>query len=472
MKIFIIECLANITKIYFFFKIFSYIGIIYGIPFLYIIFSLYRLFMKKVFGLEYLSFDKSLIGYCSRDQYNINLVMFFNGNFQSDLIKKTIEERLIYQIPKLHSRVLYTFFNYYWKEFPKNEAKKQIYFVQLNSKEDVEKYIEKHLNYRINTLKSFPFEIRIIEFKEKKEATGAIHFKFDHILSDGLGLLSLCFCLCDNYSPEIYPKILKVKYSYSFFREMIDLFLFPILSFYVLYIIITSSNEKTEYKPMYNYHHYGIARYKMSKWYSLDLMRKLRNKYKVSFNTCVVGILLKSQKDLLQNVNSLNIIIPCGHTTLPSSVKDVKLKNLAQGFMMCLPCINDFKALPNIQKIINSHIFNTSITSIPILIFKMLSEFLPAKILNIIGNNIIFKADMLISNVPGPESKLKICGCEMTDFYPIVSPGRMKAFITISSFNKRFRYVVSFDKSVKYSLDDLMGEINKIMNNVNDDIFV
>ena len=102
----------------------------------------------------------------------------------------------------------------------------------------------------------------------------------------------------------------------------------------------------------------------------------------------------------------------------------------------------------------------------------MLSEFLPAKILNIIGNNIIFKADMLISNVPGPESKLKICGCEMTDFYPIVSPGRMKAFITISSFNKRFRYVVSFDKSVKYSLDDLMGEINKIMNNVNDDISV
>ncbi len=472
MKIFIIECLANISKIYFFFKIFSYIGIIYGIPFLYIIFSLYRLFMKKVFGLEYLSFDKSLIGYCSRDQYNINLVMFFNGNFQSDLVKKAIEERLIYQIPKLHSRVIYTFFNYYWKEFPKNEAKKQIYFVQLNSKEDVEKYIEKHLNYRINTLKSFPFEIRIIEFKEKKDAAGAIHFKFDHILSDGLGLLSLCFCLCDNYSPEIYPKILKVKYTYSFFREMIDLILFPILSFYALYIVITSSNEKTEYKPMYNYHHYGIARYKMSKWYSLDLMRKLRNKYKVSFNTCVVGILLKSQKDLLQNVNSLNIIIPCGHTTLPSSVKDVKLKNLAQGFMMCLPCINDFKALPNIQKIINSHIFNTSLTSIPILIFKMLSEFLPAKILNIIGNNIIFKVDMLISNVPGPESKLTICGCEMTDFYPIVSPGRMKAFITISSFNKRFRYVVSFDKSVKYSLDDLMGEINKIMNNVNDDILV
>ncbi len=472
MKIFIIECLANITKIYFFFKIFSYIGIIYGIPFLYIIFSLYRLFMKKVFGLEYLSLDKSLIGYCSRDQYNINLVMFFNGNFQSDLVKKAIEERLIYQIPKLHSRVIYTFFNYYWKEFPKNEAKKQIYFVQLNSKEDVEKYIEKHLNYRINTLKSFPFEIRIIEFKEKKDAAGAIHFKFDHILSDGLGLLSLCFCLCDNYSPEIYPKILKVKYTYSFFREMIDLILFPILSFYALYIVITSSNEKTEYKPMYNYHHYGIARYKMSKWYSLDLMRKLRNKYKVSFNTCVVGILLKSQKDLLQNVNSLNIIIPCGHTTLPSSVKDVKLKNLAQGFMMCLPCINDFKALPNIQKIINSHIFNTSLTSIPILIFKMLSEFLPAKILNIIGNNIIFKVDMLISNVPGPESKLTICGCEMTDFYPIVSPGRMKAFITISSFNKRFRYVVSFDKSVKYSLDDLMGEINKIMNNVNDDILV
>ena len=457
------------TKIFLVYKIFSFVGIILGIPLTYIIFTTYHFLMQKIFNLEYLSFDKSLIGYCSRDQYNINLIMLFKGNFNPDEIKKAIEERLIKQIPKLHSRVVYKFFNYYWKEFPINEAIKQIFFTSLQSKDEIENYLEKHLNFRINTLETFPFEIRIIEFNEKNDSTsGAIHFKFDHILSDGLGLLSLCFCLCDDYSPEIYPKILRVKYTYSFIREILDTILFPLFSLYALFIVITSSNERTEYKPMYNYHHYGISRFKMSDWYPLNSMRKLRSKYSVSFNTCVVGILLKAHKELLENVHFLNVIIPIGHTTLPLSVKDVQLKNLAQGFMMCLPCINNFSELPKLHKIINTHIFNTTLTSIPIFAFRMMSEFLPVKILNFIGNNIIFKSDILISNIPGPESKLTVCGCEMIDCYPVVSPGRMKAFFTISSFNGYFRYIAAFDKSVKYNLKDFMVIINKIMNEVND----
>ena len=281
-------------------------------------------------------------------------------------------------------------------------------------------------------------------------------------------MLSLCFCLCDDYSPEIYPKILRVKYTYSFIREILDTILFPLFSLYALFIVLTSSNERTEYKPMYNYHHYGISRFQMSKWYPLNSMKKLRTKYSVSFNTCVVGILLKAHKELLENIHFLNVIIPCGHTTLPLTVKDVKLKNLAQGFMMCLPCIDNFNELTKLHKIINTHIFNTTITSIPIFAFRMMSEFLPAKILNFIGNNIIFKSDILISNIPGPESKLKVCGCEMIDCYPVVSPGRMKAFFTISSFNGYFRYIAAFDKSVKYNLKDFMVIINKIMNEVND----
>lgn len=469
MKIFLLECLANMIKIFLVYKILSYFGIILGIPLTYIIFTTYHFLMKKLLNLEYLSFDKSLIGYCSRDQYNINLIMVFKGNFNPDEIKKAIEERLINQIPKLHSRVVYKFFNYYWKEFPPNEAIKQIFFTSLKSKDEIENYLEKHLNFRINTLETFPFEIRIIEFNEKTDSiSGAIHFKFDHILSDGLGLLSLCFCLCDDYSPEIYPKILRVKYTYSFIREILDTILFPLFSLYALFIVLTSSNERTEYKPMYNYHHYGISRFQMSKWYPLNSMKKLRAKYSVSFNTCVVGILLKAHKELLENIHFLNVIIPCGHTTLPLTVKDVKLKNLAQGFMMCLPCIDNFNELTKLHKIINTHIFNTTITSIPIFAFRMMSEFLPAKILNFIGNNIIFKSDILISNIPGPESKLKVCGCEMIDCYPVVSPGRMKAFFTISSFNGYFRYIAAFDKSVKYNLKDLMFVINKIMNDIND----
>ncbi len=469
MKIFLLECLANMIKIFLVYKILSYFGIILGIPLTYIIFTTYHFLMKKLLNLEYLSFDKSLIGYCSRDQYNINLIMVFKGNFNPEEIKKAIEERLINQIPKLHSRVVYKFFNYYWKEFPPNEAIKQIFFTSLKSKDEIENYLEKHLNFRINTLETFPFEIRIIEFNEKTDSiSGAIHFKFDHILSDGLGLLSLCFCLCDDYSPEIYPKILRVKYTYSFIREILDTILFPLFSLYALFIVLTSSNERTEYKPMYNYHHYGISRFQMSKWYPLNSMKKLRAKYSVSFNTCVVGILLKAHKELLENIHFLNVIIPCGHTTLPLTVKDVKLKNLAQGFMMCLPCIDNFNELTKLHKIINTHIFNTTITSIPIFAFRMMSEFLPAKILNFIGNNIIFKSDILISNIPGPESKLKVCGCEMIDCYPVVSPGRMKAFFTISSFNGYFRYIAAFDKSVKYNLKELMFVINKIMNDIND----
>ena len=79
-------------KIFLVYKILSYFGIILGIPLTYIIFTTYHFLMKKLLNLEYLSFDKSLIGYCSRDQYNINLIMVFKGNFNPDEFKKQLKK--------------------------------------------------------------------------------------------------------------------------------------------------------------------------------------------------------------------------------------------------------------------------------------------------------------------------------------------------------------------------------------------
>jgi len=204
----------------------------------------------------------------------------------------------------------------------------------------------------------------------------------------------------------------------------------------------------------------------MTKWYDISIIKKLRQKYNVSFNSSAIGIFLKSEYKLLKNVKGLNIVIPCGYTPLPENIEQVQLKNLAHGFMLHLPLINNYNNnnnLYNIHKTIKNHLFNTSVTFMPIFLFRIISEIFPLFILNFIGNNILLKTDMLISNVPGPEMKCNVCGCELTDIYPVVSSGRLKCFVTITSFNKMFRYVISFDKSVSYDLDEL---INEIENNI------
>ena len=471
-KVFYFEILSQLIKVYLICIVIGNFGFFLGISFIYIFLSLYRYLVYKFLGLEYVSFDKSLMGFRSRDQYTINMISCFDRNessplsFEPEKIKKAIISRLITQIPKLRSKIVYTLFNFYWKEFPIEEALSKIKLMTLPNKTYLEQYINSQVSKRIETYNNIPYEFNIIKYEDN--SGGAVQMKFDHVVSDGLGFLSMVCFLADDFTPAFFPKILNIKYTYNFLTEIKDTVLFPIHIFLAIYVILFSSWEKTDFKIMYNFPHLGDSKLGISKWYDISEIKKLRTKYSVSFNDSVVGVLMLALPHSMDDkVSGLNVVIPCGYTKAPSKASDICLKNLAQGFLMYIPFIKSFKELPKLRKII-MRIFSTSVTSIPLILFKLVGEIFPLCVLNLISNYLIFKVDMLVSNCPGPDVKCKLCGWEMTDFYPVVSSGRMKGFVTIGSYNRKFRFVIAYDKSVKYDPKETVNQIDKIMQNIID----
>ena len=469
-KVFFIEILSQTLKLYLIYLFLSKIGIIIGSFLLYFLLISYRYLIKKIFHLQYVSFDKSLMGFSSRDQYTINLLSLFDrtdsspSTFEPSVFKKTIITRVISQIPKMRSKIVYKLLNFYWEETPIEEAISKIQIISLPNKESLQDYLDSHVSKRIDNYNNIPYEIYIIKYDDN--TGGAVHFKFDHVASDGLGFLSMLCFLSDDFSPELFPKIMNGKYTYSALRELKDTILFPLHIFIAIYTILFSSWERTDFKIMYHPTHLGDSKYAMSKWYDISEIRKVRQKYSVSFNDSVVGIIMRAlPKTMNDKVSGLNIVIPCGYTSKPQTAKDIEMGNEAQGFLMYIPFITSFTELPKLSKIIR-RVFSTSITSIPLFLFRLLGEVFPMIILNLVSNYIIFKVDMLISNCPGPDIECKLCGWTMTDFYPVVSSGRMKSFITIGSYNKKFRYVAAYDKSVRYEPKQLISEIDVIMNDI------
>lgn len=464
MKIFVIEILVYIVKAYFIYLIVSSFGLFKGIPLLYGIFISYHYLIFKVFGLSYLSFEKSLLGFGQSEQYSINLIGCFDKGIDIPKSKEYLISRTIDKIPKLHSKIVFKLFNYYWQTVEPKEAYEKIYSIELESKENLNQFIKDRIKEPIKQLNNIPYEIYLIKYINSPG--GAIYLKFDHIISDGLGYVAFLCLIADNFSIDLFPKVMHIKHSYSFLIEMKDTILFPIFIFYAIYTILTLPYDKTDFKRLYNCKHTGIPNVGMSQWYSVNDMRGLRKTYGVSFNDCAVGVYLGALKQQFPSINTLNIVIPNGFTTIPRNASEVQMRNLAQGFLMGLPLITQFDQLKDIRRVIVNNVFNTNITSIPLFLFRLFGELLPVRILRIISNYIIFKTDMLISNVPGPDRELIIAGYEMTDFYPIVTNGPLKAFITIGSYNKKFRFVLSYDSSVRYNPDEAIKRIEAIMDRV------
>ena len=118
-KVFFIEILSQTLKLYLIYLFLSKIGIIIGSFLLYFLLISYRYLIKKIFHLQYVSFDKSLMGFSSRDQYTINLLSLFDrtdsspSTFEPSVFKKTIITRVISQIPKMRSKIVYKLLNFY-----------------------------------------------------------------------------------------------------------------------------------------------------------------------------------------------------------------------------------------------------------------------------------------------------------------------------------------------------------------------
>ena len=457
-------------KSFLFVWIVYYFGIILGLIITYILFMSYRVFMKKVFGLEMLlNLDKVFIGH-NRVQVNLQCLQTFD-DFDAEKIRELYILRGIMNIKKLRQKIVYKFGNYYLKDIEDiNEAHERIKIVNnIKNEEDMHKYAQGEMNNKIDTLKDLPYEILIAPYAVGKG--GAVLWKIDHVMSDGLGILSTICALADNYDIDVFPPMMR-DYKYKWYIQVLNWLQFFYYGPQVVLKMFTKDRTPSPFKQTSIIG--GESLIVFSKVHDLDKLAPLRKELKISFNDIVMCVLSKAFKQVCQkfgdkykNRKDVRAFMPVGRKEVPRNISEVRLCNEISALYMPLPLIDDIKAdHKKVTKVLHSYIYNSGYTFASVIFFSLATEFLPKSIETYVGDFFAGNVDMTVSNVPGPTVPLVYSGFKCTDMIPMVTTLRHRAFTPVCSYNKQFRFVMSVDVESKIDNKEFLKMVDDEIENL------
>ena len=99
-----------------------------------------------------------------------------------------------------------------------------------------------------------------------------------------------------------------------------------------------------------------------------------------------------------------------------------------------------------LTKILKSSIKNLGFITAPGLLASINALYAPSSLIHWIQDQMLDSVDLLLSNVPGPTKPLYLANSKLEYMIPIASNSRAKAFIPLTSYNNRFRFIFSVDK--------------------------
>ena len=372
-------------------------------------------------------------------------------------IKEVLIEKAIKRIKRLRMKIEYTLFNYYWKEVSENEA---IRTITINEEEikDLEMYIENEISQYIDIRKRLPYEFKLMKYKDEC----VLLFKFDHILSDGLSIVSLICSLDDNYNKEIYPTIMQMnkKYEMSKLNILIHSFMFIFYSFYSMYIMFFQSSGKTPFKS--SKFTTGKINMSIGKSHLISSFNKIRKEKGLTFNEAITSIISNVCYDISSNIKELKCMIPVSRRGIPSELSKIHLVNEANIIYLNLPLIKDLSK-NNLSLIQNrlKNTFNNSFLNYSYLMWpKILCNFISFRLINYFSMIYFSNVDLIISNIPGPKRELSYNGNTVKEIYTVVSPGKGVPFIIVMSYNDKFIVSLSIDTKLSIDSKDIINKID------------
>ena len=139
-------------KILIFSIIFFKRGILISIFATYFLDYIYYIIIKIIFGLTPLTgYDEVFITTKQINRVTVLWSLKFS-NFNTEKMKNFIIKKIIKQIGKFRSKLIFKFGEYFWKEFPFNEEiqKQNIIIKEKITNEELENYINNETNKEIN----------------------------------------------------------------------------------------------------------------------------------------------------------------------------------------------------------------------------------------------------------------------------------------------------------------------------------
>lgn len=445
-------------------------GPLFGIPCFVLSFSCYRILIYRWFKLIPLSpSDVCFLSNSNYERYNIIGVLKISS-FNSEEIKQMIIEKAIKQLKRMRLILTYNIFNYYWREISVTKASKAVSIIENEIEDkDINKYIESELHQYIDIRESPPYEIKIIKIKNQDK--GVVLFKFDHILSDGLGIISLMCSLDDNYNAELFPKIMKLnsQYELSYLGIILHYLAFIIYGPYSMFVMFFQNAGKTPFKSTKSLEEeFTIG---IGKEHSLLQFNKIRKDKNLSFNQAIMSILSNVCYDICNNEKEMNksqikyikCMIPVCRKPVPSSISKIKLSNEANFIYVNLPLINyknkeEVSTLSsNLQNTLSNTYLNFAYLTWP----SIISHFISFRVINIFSYFYFRNVDLIVSNIPGPTREIKYNGSQIESLYPVITPGKGVPFICVTSYNNKFVVTISISKKLPLDSKKIINQIEQ-----------
>jgi NRPS condensation-like uncharacterized protein len=461
-----------LLKIILLYMLYADYGLFVTLIFPFVYYNLRYYLIKTIFGLEEVSgMDEKFFSFQRHQRVNL-LVVVLIEEYDAERLRKLLIDRAINKVPKLTMQLLRKFNTLYWKRVPLTDGYKRIKIIEepFNSEQGFVSYASSEVNCFIDVLNDLPYSIELCCYDEKAKRGGII-FKFDHILSDGLGLTTLITSIADNYNANIFPSVLR-PYKFNISDFLIDKY-YDLLSIiyipYVFYLILSIMGQNTPLKQKQG--NYGLDRIRISKAYNLNDFNHIRKtRLKISFNDLVVSAISnglnqlctdKGYKDICEFIS----VIPVGVTYLPTNSSEVDLTNKVTGFVTRIPAVSNI--LNDTSKVSQS--LKRQLNNLPLVkaLFKLgnyTGEILPFEFYVAINNLFMSRIDFICSNIPGPTEPLYYDGCKLTDIIGLPSAGGMKIFIPIVSYNKRFRITVAVNECVDFDQDKFLKYFDEGLN--------
>ncbi len=498
------DYLNCMLKLIFIIYIIQKFGLLFSIPLFILIKYIYAYIIYKLFNLSAMStLDNLFITPSGNDKEKMNLIAYmkFSNGFNAEKIKQLFIEKAIKKVSKLRCKVTNFLGNYFWQELPLEEAIKRVKIINpseqpITNDEEILKYMEKDINIFFKQLDEIPYEIKIIPYKcEGNNQEGAVVFKLDHCLSDGLGMLSLICFMADNYSEKVYPPIMR-NFKIEWYHELLSYLSFIYYGPIILYNIFQRVSKSTPLRKnldlinqdtssinnsqSQSYAH--VVNFGKTKIFDLTKFSAKRKELGLSFNELLMcsiskafSRLCKESKESEHNkLSRFKLMFPIGRKPVPRKYEDILINNNANSVTIGLPVIessfesncesnsignnmntskHDISAYKKISNVLRNTLMKGGFVYGTILIGQIMLELIPRDIINYTSDNLIKGIDIVVSNLPGPCEELSFAGCKAEFLKPFATLRGTQGFLVVFSYNNKV--------SMQYSVDANCGEMNK-----------
>jgi hypothetical protein len=446
-------------------KIVHLFGFFFGIIILYFLNQFYDYLVSKLLKIERLNYmDKFHITDDDKKRKTAVFLLKVN-NFDEVKMKKLIYERLIKNIRKFRCKIVYTLFDYYWKEMNAND----VYNKLINTpcikikEEQIYTLVKKELNSPCDQFKDVLYEFIMYKLEDGK---GALIFKYDHAMTDGMGAIASLCALSDNFSAELFQGSYQ-PVKIPFYRYIIDVF--KLVKLLYGYLGLPEKENKL-IKDDIKQEETLVS---FSQVYNFQDWTKINKQLNITFNEFIITTFLSALKTYFLRNNKpvpsyITTAIMIGARGVPSCVEEIKVSNLAGCSQIPLiPETDIIEKAKKVSKALKADIQNTIKPIITDFITQFFHKILPNFLFCHIVKKMTSLVDLSVANVPGPRKTLILQGMEVIDFQPMQSTGNLFANLTIYTYQNKLYINFCLDKNIPIDPDQIISLIDVSFKNIN-----